>query len=589
MTPQPRKIFLLTGLLCLIISLSAQNSELDSLRSIIRDSEGVTKVDALHVLAARLHTISPSEALETLDQSLSLSRRIGYPLGEYDAKLLQATVLSSQRQFGQTDQIIKEAFDMMQELKPDKTRQARAYLISSTHHFRQNHFGLAIEISLKGLPISREAGHRRLEASFLFNIARCYELMENLEDAGRYLHRSLDIYRQLNDNFLLGQGYINLAVPEYKKHNLGLSIEFNQKALTIFSKLKDKMHIALCLQNLGFAFWELEQYQKALNHYEQSELIREEIGDLFGLGRLRLNKAKVYHSMKQNNSVLEMANSALAIAHQIHHKILTRDIYSFLYQYHLDRNEFDLALQNYQDFVSVKDSLVIEANSQRIAEIQAQFEFEELTNENKFQVQQNEIKSLKIRQRNSVIIGLLVLFLLSLVIFYIHRKRMNIKLLLGEKNRLLAEKETELANTQLDAKKIQLLDYSHQLSLKDEILDLTRAELSQYKNQDTWSERQVVEFIDKLNHSLSQKDWVKFKLQFEAVYPRFFERLKQLQNQLGRNDDRLAAMIRIKLSNKEIATALNISPESVGRAKHRLKQRLNLAIDQDLEEYLGTI
>lgn len=587
MTPQPRKIYLLLVFLCLNFSILAQ-SEVDSLRYRVNETTGKEKVDAMNALASRLQTISPEEALETLDQSIHLSVQLEYDLGEVDAHLVRATVFSLKRQYPRAKQYLDKAFEILEDA-PDQRRLANAYLVSSSHQSRQNQFDLSVENALNGLSIAREIPDQFLEASFLLNIGFNYEILGNLEQAGAYTLKALEVYEEIGEQYRMGQTYINLAVLEYKKHNLGLSIEFNQKALDIFTKHEDKAQIALSLQNLGFAYWQLKQYRKSLNYYKKSQAIREEIRDLYGLGKLWLNKAKLHHSMNRNETVLEATQQALDYANQIGNKILARDIYSFLHQYHLDRADFEPALINFKQYVLVRDSLSIQANTERIEVMRAEFEFEELTNENQVQAKDNEIKSLQIRQRNYVISGFFFLFLFGIRMMVLQRRKFSIKFQLGEKSRLLAEKEAALVTAQLQAEQRQLLSFRDQLNLKDEILALTKAKLSENENGHNWGEGQISEFIEKLNLSLGQQDWARFKLHFETVYPRFFDKLKQHKTQLGKNDDLLSAMIKIKLSNKEIATALNITPESVGRAKNRLKMKMGFATYNDLENHLTNL
>ncbi len=565
-------------LLCLYSMIQAQN-ELDSLRLVSKVSKGKDKVNTLNAIASRLQTISPDEALRVVAEARALSKVIKYPLGEVDAMSVKATVYSLQQKYAEADILIDSTLNLLK-AHPDSKRLANIYLLISTHKGRQNRFNEAVENALKGLNISRGLKDKAGQANFLLNIGYNYEILGNLEEAEQHFIQASQLYQEVGDKYRLGQLYINLGVLEFKKHNLGLSIDYNQRALMIFQEEKDNAHMALSLQNLGFAHWQLKQNGKALEYYRQSEVLLEKVGNTFGLGNLMLNKAKIYADMSQPQKVLEATGQALKMADRIQQKILFRDVYAFLHEYHLQRDEFEQALIQYKNFIQIKDSLNLEESNRKIAKIEAQFNLKELSDQNRSQIQTNQIKSLQIRQRNLFIGGLMILLTISVWITYFQRRRMKTKLLLREKDHLLAQKEIELANTRLSS-------FAEQLSKKDEILQLTKEELLKQKSQTPEAKKQITHFIDELNISLGQKDWVKFKLQFEAVYPDFFEKLQNLDSKLGRNDDRLAAMIRIKLSNKEIATALSINPESVGRAKHRFKQRLGLEPDQNLEEYLG--
>jgi len=55
---------------------------------------------------------------------------------------------------------------------------------------------------------------------------------------------------------------------------------------------------------------------------------------------------------------------------------------------------------------------------------------------------------------------------------------------------------------------------------------------------------------------------------------------------LTENDKNLCALVRMNLSSKEIASIKNISERSVITARYRLRQKLNLDSDQNLNDFL---
>lgn len=57
---------------------------------------------------------------------------------------------------------------------------------------------------------------------------------------------------------------------------------------------------------------------------------------------------------------------------------------------------------------------------------------------------------------------------------------------------------------------------------------------------------------------------------------KFQSRLKRVYPHLTGYDLRLCTYLKANLSTKEIATLLNITPDSVKKAKHRLRKKLDL-------------
>ncbi len=71
-------------------------------------------------------------------------------------------------------------------------------------------------------------------------------------------------------------------------------------------------------------------------------------------------------------------------------------------------------------------------------------------------------------------------------------------------------------------------------------------------------------------------------LELERSNQGFQQRLKSRFPGLTSYDVRLCTYLKSNLSTKEIATLLNITPDSVKKAKHRLRKKMKIAPDQSI-------
>jgi DNA-binding CsgD family transcriptional regulator len=135
-------------------------------------------------------------------------------------------------------------------------------------------------------------------------------------------------------------------------------------------------------------------------------------------------------------------------------------------------------------------------------------------------------------------------------------------------------KSKELANTTLTvAKKNEML-----LALKEELA----------KGRDDPSvgidHRKVGKLIDRnLNN---KEDWAIFESHFNEVHEAFLKRLRKEHLELTTGDLKLAAYLRMDLSSKEIAPLLHISLRGVENKRYRLRKKIGLEGDDNLNRYL---
>jgi DNA-binding CsgD family transcriptional regulator len=78
----------------------------------------------------------------------------------------------------------------------------------------------------------------------------------------------------------------------------------------------------------------------------------------------------------------------------------------------------------------------------------------------------------------------------------------------------------------------------------------------------------------------------KFRQCFELLYPLFLPRLREKVPSMTRREELLSMLIILKQDNKEIAELLAIAPRSVLMLRHRFRQKIGMATDNSLEDFI---
>ncbi|MFY0687146.1 MAG: hypothetical protein JXQ90_08280 [Cyclobacteriaceae bacterium] len=160
--------------------------------------------------------------------------------------------------------------------------------------------------------------------------------------------------------------------------------------------------------------------------------------------------------------------------------------------------------------------------------------------------------------------------------------RLELKQLQLERDKAKITKDKQVLEEDLIYKSKELANYTLLLSKKKRLLTETRDELksirASIRGEKSRNELRVLE--RKLNIQLKDEAYVKvFEANFEHVHKEFLKLLKQQFSDLTGKELRLAALIKMNLSNKEIAPILSISVRGVETARYRLRKKLD--IDQD--------
>lgn len=577
-----RSLILILFLFCTFPGLTIYGQSLtDSLRAELRNAEGKQRINLLNELANRLSTIDPTESDSLNRLTFSVLEHFDYPKGYVKALLVRATYLNQRNQLYQADSVLKIALPLAKEIN-DLDGQGWGELTMATLNYRRGNYAEAIQSHFNGIEAAQALGDADLETTHLINVGLIHQLIGKLDQTEHYLKQAVDLAQANALKFRLAQAYGNLGVLEFSRRNLGLSLEYNQKALGLFQDLGDNSMASVSFNNLGFALASEKRFDEALAYYDQAIELKILTEDAVGHSSVLLNKAKVYNETGNYSLALKLANESLDLALSWKSKRLQRDAYQLISTILEITNRNKESLAYYKKFAQMKDSTDLDANANKIQRLTREFEFDKLKKENDLQKSLNEVQSLELKQRGLLIMSLLLVLLVFVVFFLVYRMRLRTKLLLSEKDHQLMTIESQLKDEALQAEREKLSLYAKNM-LGDQTE--TTEPLDETDTKDL-----IQGLADMVNQSITDnRDWVAFNLYFEATYPNFFRLLADKNGELTLNEQRLAALMKIKLSNKEMATILNISNDSVVRAKYRLRDRLSFSKLKELQVFIEEI
>ena len=152
----------------------------------------------------------------------------------------------------------------------------------------------------------------------------------------------------------------------------------------------------------------------------------------------------------------------------------------------------------------------------------------------------------------------------------------------------LALLEQERFKNELEVKNRKLTAKALYLSSKNDLIEEVLQSLSQ--NTEIVENLELKKQIRELkNHLKTDTQWDSFFTHFEEINQGFLDRLRHKHDKLTPSDIRYITYLYMNLSNKEIASLLNITPQSCRKRKERLSSKLNIPDNTTLHNYLSMI
>lgn len=154
------------------------------------------------------------------------------------------------------------------------------------------------------------------------------------------------------------------------------------------------------------------------------------------------------------------------------------------------------------------------------------------------------------------------------------------------------QKENENLNLRLESKRREFVNIALKVTEHREFLERIASTLAEIQKDP--DEKQCNQKLKQLLLIIRQRisfsnELPEFYGQIEQVHKDFRAKLEKSFPDLTDQEKRLATLLRLNLSNKEISTFMNITPKSVEIARYRLRKKLNLQSGESLIQFINNL
>lgn len=324
----------------------------------------------------------------------------------------------------------------------------------------QGNIPKALDFYHQSLNIREEINDKLGIATCFNNIGVIYNNQENIPKALDYYKKSLKFYEEIGDKEGIAMSLNNIGAIYNKQGNIPNALEYHNKSLKIREEIGDKQGIAMSLNNIGGIYKEQGNTKKALDHYYKSLKIGEEINDKKGIASSFNNIGRIY--LKQKNLLLaeEYCKHSLELAKKIGYPANVRDAAKVLYEIYKEKQNGMKALEFYEMYATMKDSINNSETQKAGVRKQMQYEFTQKEISAKAEQDKKDAVAAEEKQKEKVIrfsvsgiLALVALFALFLFNKFrvIRRQKNEIEL----QKQLVEEKQKEILDSINYAKRIQ--------------------------------------------------------------------------------------------------------------------------------------
>lgn len=425
-------------------------------------------------------------------------------------------------------------------------------------YFQERNNEKAYDYFLKAYNIAKENKLEEKKGLYATNLGLVLNKLRKTDEASVYINEAVSLVKNDSNNSLI----VKMALAENRMLK-GFNDEAEKTALSILPELIGEEQV----ENRIFTLLVLAQIQEKKNDFPKAEMY---------------------------------AFQARKLAHTFQDKV---DTYEYLSQILAKSQKYEPSLLYKDSVIMMKDSLNSAKNTKLFENGKIKFEIQNY----QYELEQSQRQLKYERKFFYTIIGAgLLVMILVIWIFrnnaIKHKQQEKITELELNKERtdnLIREKqlrekealalleqerlknELELKNRKLTAKEV------HQSSRNELIEDVIKLlsqqpEVSRNENLSKYTR-------ELKNHLKQDTQWESFFKHFEEINQGYIDRLKSKHPDLIASEVRFIIYVYMNLSNKEISSLLNITPQSCRKRKERISKKLQIPEGTTLYSYLSTI
>jgi tetratricopeptide (TPR) repeat protein len=464
-------------------------------------------------------------------------------------------------------------------------------------YYSQGNYPKALEYELKALTLTQEIGDKDGEAFNLSYIANIYTDEMNYQKALEYYIKALDISQELGDKESAANDLDNMGTIYNEQGNTSKALEYYLKSLTISNEIGEKEITISDLNLLGGVYNEQGNFPMAIEYHLKALTIAREIKATPNISDIYYGLGEVYTNEKNYKLSKTYLDSALTLAQNIGNKKEEQNAYSAMTLLDSATGNYKSAFEDYRKYIVYRDSITNKESVEKITQLGVSYEFQ--TREDSIKAAQEKTDIIKTAESNrktiitwsAVVILLLVLVLGLLFINRQQIKHRNDKII-SEKEKSLLKLEKQKVEDELINAKTLLDEYVKNIVQKNTLLEEFGHELEELKNLKSREiDEKRIEHLESLNKApiLTEEDWNKFKQLFEQVYKGFFIRLKEKLPDLTQAEIRLICLTKLNLETKQMAGILGVSYTTIKQTRYRLRKKLSLPEEDNIDVILESI
>lgn len=572
-------------LLLVIISftLNAQNKkEIDSLENLLSQNISIKKQFETYRRLCYVFNYNDNIKAKRYLDSLTVIAKRSKDTSRYTGLVLKHSGMyyNTISDYASAEEAYKKAINFF-ENKGETKYKHRSLLALSDVQRKLGKYEEAIAAVMQSIDEKEQLGKKEAEFAKAYEkLAKIHGNLKSIEKSNFYFRKAEKIYRAKGNYKALMITLVNLGSNARDRE----ALRYFKEATAFALKIKKYTTLSTIYNNTGAIYQSLNMLDSSKYNYKLSLKFSKKYNYPKMEALAANNLAEINNLEQKPKEAIQYLNASLKI-NQNSSRLprVVQNYYNLSESYALLKN-YEKAYEYKMLHFNLYDSINKQNNLDKINKLEIQYQTAK--KEAAIALQEEEIKTLNSKAKSDQLTkilystGMFSFIAIAGLLYFGFKQRIK-------KNKIAREKKEEIYKQEIAFKQKELASQTLHLVQKNTFLQELKENLENLKSSPEKFKlefRRIVLLLKK--ESSGEKDWEVFKSYFSEVHDNFDHKIKAVYKNITEKELRLASFIKMNLSTKEIATMLNVLPDSVLKSKYRLKKKLTVNKETDLYQFL---
>ncbi|MFA6593312.1 MAG: tetratricopeptide repeat protein [Bacteroidales bacterium] len=421
--------------------------------------------------------------------------------------------------------------------------------------------------------------NKNLKGLIYINLSVIYGRIKDIDKALDYADKAVALFTELKDTAYLAKSYNAIGLAYIQDSNDAKAEQYFKKSLELNKKTNNIKGVAQNLNNLGL---EEGNSKDKIEWLKEAIAINDSYNRVWMLGENYNNLGVQYYYSKDYAKATEALSKARTYAERVNAQELLQDNDRYFSWVCAAKGDYKQAYTYLRKLTKMIESSDISGKTRNV---ETNLLKQDLINSEKEKALSKQEYDINKNRLVAIVVFISLFCILLIIIFMIVRYHHRKKVQMLESQEKLDLQEKELIKKALENNKTELNNFAFYVKSRNDIMAKIQSELKQtLKFPEGERAPMMRNIISSISQFCTKND--EASVLIDNLNSEFIGKLQAVYPSLTKNEQRLASLLRIGMSSKEISLILSVEPKSVDMARYRLRRKMNMASDEDLSSHL---